>query len=416
MKKLLALLLAMAMILALGACGAKTEAPAEEPAPAEEAPVEEAPAEEAPAEEAPAEEAPAEEAPAEEAPATSGEASSDEPAGEDVLEETFEVLYPDVEPLTITFNCAFQENENGGVVSKHFKQALEGMTDGAITVNVSYGGTLFTADDELDACGEGAIQMMLFAHTRHTMELPVLCAIPDFAPGSIQNALDYFEYVMNDSVAGPIIEAEAEEYGIKYLTVNANGANYFLANYEFDSLADMVSKSSAFGNMVPAKYEALGLTVVPVFPWDYYTAFDTGLMDSSQMDGGAMYSMSLQEVAQYWMSDGTFAAGNFITVNLDWWNGLTDGQREAIQAAAENTRAYSLALNQSQTDSLNDNLIADGVTLVEMSDEEAAEWWGVIFDTAANEALAAAEQNGNVDDVKAVLQAAADFTGYDIEF
>ena len=228
MKKLLALLLAAVLVFALAACGggaaeAPAEAPAEEPA-------------EAPAE-AP-DEAPAE-APAE--GSASGEPSSGEPSGEDVLSEDFAVLYPDVEPLNITFNCAFQANESGGIITQHFKNALEGMTDGKITVNVSYGGTLFTPDDELDACGDGAIDMMLFAHTRHTMELPVLCAIPEFAPGSIQNALDYFEYVMSAPTAGDAIQAEAEAYGIKYLSVNANGANYFIANYPFDSLADLVS-------------------------------------------------------------------------------------------------------------------------------------------------------------------------------
>ena len=51
MKKILAMLLALMMVLSLAACGA-SEAPAEEPA---EAPEAEAPAEEAPAEEAPAE-------------------------------------------------------------------------------------------------------------------------------------------------------------------------------------------------------------------------------------------------------------------------------------------------------------------------------------------------------------------------
>ena len=62
MKKYLALLLALAMIFAMAACGQSAPAPA----PTEEPVAEEAPAEEAPAEEAPAEEAPAEEAPAEE--------------------------------------------------------------------------------------------------------------------------------------------------------------------------------------------------------------------------------------------------------------------------------------------------------------------------------------------------------------
>ncbi len=59
MKKILALLLAIAMIAAFAACGAKEEAdPAVEEAPAAEAPAEEAPAEEAPADEAPTDEAP----------------------------------------------------------------------------------------------------------------------------------------------------------------------------------------------------------------------------------------------------------------------------------------------------------------------------------------------------------------------
>ena len=47
MKKILALVLALCMVFALCACGAKTEAPAE--APAAEAPAAEAPAAEAPA-------------------------------------------------------------------------------------------------------------------------------------------------------------------------------------------------------------------------------------------------------------------------------------------------------------------------------------------------------------------------------
>ena len=321
----------------------------------------------------------------------------------------------DVAPLTITFNSSYNETETGGILAKHFKDTLEELSGGAITVNVSYGGTLFTPDDELDACGEGAINMMIFGHTRHTAELPVLCAIPDFAPESIQNAIDYFNYVFADPDAGAAITAEAEAYGIKYLSVNAGGPNYFLANFAFDNLTDLIAKSSAFGNMAPAKFEALGFNVVGVFPWDYYSAFDTGLMDSSQMDGPAMYSMSLFEVAKWWMSDGTFAAGNFITVNEDWWNGLSDAQRELIQAAADDTTAYSIEYNQSEYEKLEENLTANGVTLVSMTDAEFDQWWAAIFDSAASDAQTAAAANGNLDQVNAVLKAAADFTGYDFQ-
>ena len=58
MKKVLALILALTMVLALGACAAKTEAPA---APADQAPADETPADAAPADSTPAEPAPADE-------------------------------------------------------------------------------------------------------------------------------------------------------------------------------------------------------------------------------------------------------------------------------------------------------------------------------------------------------------------
>ena len=376
MKKLLALLLALVMVLALCACGAKTEAPAAAP------------------------EAPAAE-PDAAAPAAEPDAAAPDAGG----------AYTG-EPLSITFNCNYQETETGGILATHFKDTLEEMTGGAITVNIAYGGTLFTSDDELDACGDGAIQMMIFGHTRHADELPLLCAIPDFVPDSVQNAKNYFEYVFADPDAGAAIAAEAEVYGVKYLSVNAGGANYFLANFPFENLTDLSAKSSAFGNMAPAKFEALGFNVVGVFPWDYYSAFDTGLMDASQMDGAAMYSMSLYEKAPYWMSDNTFAAGNLITVNLDWWNGLSAEQQAAIQAAADETADFSVSYNQSEYESLNDNLIANGVTLVEMTDAEFDQWWSAIFDSVASDALAKAEINGTVAETNAVLKAAADFTGY----
>ncbi len=321
-----------------------------------------------------------------------------------------------VDSLTITFNCSYNETESGGIYATYFKEYLEELTDGAITVNISYGGTLFTADDELDACGDGAIDMMIFGHTKHTSELPVLTSIPDFAPDSVQNALDYFDYVLNDEDAGAAIEAEAASYGIKYLSVNAGGANYFVANFEFSNLTELIAGSSAFGNAAPAKFEALGFTVVSVFPWDYYTAFDTGLMDATQMDGPAMYSMSLYEVGSYWMFDNTFAAGNFMTVNADWWDSLTTAQQEAIQEACDATTAYSLTYNEEAYAELNDNLEANGVTLAHMTDAEFDLWWSAIFETVAADALATAAENGNTAEVQAVLQAAADFTGYDISF
>jgi hypothetical protein len=51
-----------------------------------------------------------------------------------------------------------------------------------------------------------------------------------------------------------------------------------------------------------------------------------------------------------------------------------------------------------------------------MTDAEFDQWWSAIFDSQSSDAIAAAETAGNVEAVEAVLQAAADFTGYDIQY
>ena len=371
MKKILAMLLALAMVFALCACG-QTEEAAEEPA----AEVAEEPVAEV-----------------EEA--------------EDVVEEGAEI-----EPLDITFNCTYAETEIGGELAQYFADQCEELSGGAITVNISFGETLFTSADQLDAVGTGAVEMCELGHSNHSDVLPLLCSFPDYAPDSIQNALDYFNYLLFDNAeTSAILTAEAEAAGVKYLNVTAGGANAFVAKYEFDSLDSLIEGSTAFGNMLGDKYIKLGIAnVVAVFPWDYYSSFDTGLMDSTQMGSSAMFSMGVQEVAQYWMYDNTYTAGNFFTVNLDWWNGLSAEQQAVLQQAADAVEAYSVECYTDALATEASDLEAAGCTLIEMTDEEFDRWWSAILTSNESEALANGETNGNVEDVEVILAAVEEFT------
>ena len=373
MKKLLSLLLALAMVMALCACGAaETEAPAEEAAPVEEAA------------------APAEEA----AP----EAAA-------------------IDPLNIQFTTTFQETATGGELVTYFKNALEEATNGAITVDVYYGGTVATDADALDVIATGAMNMTALGHNPHSDKLPLLTGVPDFAPDSVQNALDYFTYLLNENeAAAAALEAEATANGVKFLGALAGGANAFAANIDFDNLTTLIENSRAFGNMEMAKFQALGFTVEAVLPWELYQAFDTGLMDATQMASTSMLQDGVAEVTSVWMYDNTYTAGNFMTVNLAWWNGLTAAQQEAIQAAVDATAAYSVEIYETALETEAQTLEEMGIKLAEITDEEFDLWWSVIMESKVDDTMAKAADNGNEADAQAVLQAAADFTGYELTF
>ena len=311
-KKLLAALLAVMMVASMAACG--SDAASSTTAASAEAPAAEAT-------EAPAAEATA--APAEEAAGSTEEAQAERP-------ESIEC-----DPLTIDFSTVYNETETGGQIIKHFEEYISNLTGGAITMNIFWGGTLFSDPETLDGVNSGAVNMTALGHMPHLATLNYL-AFPGFAPGGTKAALDYFDTLMfKDPETSALIQQEAADNGIIYLNVLAGGANAFCTTYEFTDLDSMISGSKSFGNMDAAIFEKLGFQVTSVGPGDCYDALQRGLIDSTQMGLAPMVSMGWEEVASYWALDGTYSAGNMFTANLEWWNGLTDAQRQAIQQACD---------------------------------------------------------------------------------
>ena len=403
-KKLLAALLAVMMVASMAACGsdaassttaASAEAPAAE---ATEAPAAEATA--APAEEAAGstEEAAA---PAEEAAGSTEEAQAERP-------ESIEC-----DPLTIDFSTVYNETETGGQIIKHFEEYISNLTGGAITMNIFWGGTLFSDPEALDGVNSGAVNMTALGHMPHLATLNYL-AFPGFAPGGTKAALDYFDTLMfKDPETSALIQQEAADNGIIYLNVLAGGANAFCTTYEFTDLDSMISGSKSFGNMDAAIFEKLGFQVTSVGPGDGYDALQRGLIDSTQMGLAPMVSMGWQDVASYWALDGTYTAGNMFTANLDWWNGLSDAQRQAIQQAADEVEEYSAGI-------YDDSIASDCATIeektgnkmVEFSDADVERIWAATFDAKADAAMQTAEANGKTEGMTKILEKAAEITGY----
>ena len=405
-KKLLAALLAVMMVASMAACGsdaASSTTAASAEAPAAEAT--EAPAAEAT--EAPAAEAA--EAPAE-AAGSAAEAATEAPAEE----ETPKADSIECDPLTIDFSTVYNETETGGQIIKHFEEYISNLTGGAITMNIFWGGTLFSDPEALDGVNSGAVNMTALGHMPHLATLNYL-AFPGFAPGGTKAALDYFDTLMfKDPETSALIQQEAADNGIIYLNVLAGGANAFCTTYEFTDLDSMISGSKSFGNMDAAIFEKLGFQVTSVGPGDCYDALQRGLIDSTQMGLAPMVSMGWEEVASYWALDGTYTAGNMFTANLEWWNGLTDAQRQAIQQACDEVEEYSAGI-------YDDSIASDCATIeektgnkmVELSDADIERIWAATFDAKAEAALATAEPNGKTEGMTKILEVAAELTGYD---
>ena len=104
-----------------------------------------------------------------------------------------------------------------------------------------------------------------------------------WAPMSAQNAVDYFNLLtFEDPATAPLIQAEAEALGIKYLGFSAGGSNVFVSTNPFETLADLEGVKFGAGGSIPA-FEALGVEVVNMFPPDGYENLSRGVVEATQM-------------------------------------------------------------------------------------------------------------------------------------
>lgn len=347
-------------------------------------------------------------------PATTPADTSEPTGGDQGGEQGGEPAGSDVEALTIKYSSTFQQTETGGQIQQYFIDKVGELSGGAITVDITWGGTLFDSMGELDAVMDGVVDMIALGHMPHLDTLPYL-SFPGFAPGGTQAALDYFNtLIFDDPETSALIQGEAEALGIKYLNVIPGGANAFCTKYAYTDLDSMVAGSSSFGNFDAALFEALGFQVTSVTPPECYDALNRGLIDGTQMGFAPMVAMAWYEVAPYWSLDGTYTAGNPFTVNLDWWNGLTDAQRDCIQKAADETEIYAAGIYDDAIDADIQTVVdATGNEFVELGQADVDRIWAAVFEAKAADAMNRANTHGVAEGMTTILEKAAEVTGYD---
>ena len=240
-------------------------------------------------------------------------------------------------------------------------------------------------------------------------------SVPNWVTGGTEACLKVYEEVLfNNPETSALVRDELAEHNIIFLNVLPGGANAFCTTYPFTDLESLVAGSKSFGNMDASVFEALGFQVTSMGPGDVYDALQRGLIDGTQMGLTPMVSMQWYDVADYWALDGTYGAGNFISANLDWWNGLSADQQTIIRQASEDVADWSMSKYDAETDNYLATIeAATGNPIVTLSDEDLATIWEASFKASADGAIARASANGKLEGMVKIYELVADMTGVD---
>jgi len=289
MKKIIAALLALMMILSLTACGAK--------APAEEAP-------------APEVEAPAEEAPAEE------EVDLGEPVNL-------------VVSLTAAANAAYSE----GIQAT--KEYVEEASNGNITMEIYYDSSLFTQDEELAAVGMGDCDITISNPTWVSTNSPWV----NMLSGFLFKNYEHMGAVLNGEIGKECFQKISDEQNFLPLNAWYYGARTISLSKDknVQTPADMagINLRMANGDAWLLLGRALGANPTPISFSELYLALQTGVVDGQDNPLPTVNSAKFYEVQECIVMTNHLIDSVWPLINTDKWNSMTEAQQAILMEGLE---------------------------------------------------------------------------------
>lgn len=309
MKKLISMVLALTLVLALAACGAKAPA----------------------------------------APAPGGET----PAGE-VIE--------------ITYGHGFNPGTPQALAAEEFKTRVEKESNGRILVNLFPSGQLGSAKDMFESVQMGTQEIALlptarisgFSPTLQIFDLPFL--FPDR-----ETAYEIF-----DGEVGEQLLATLESTGVKGLSIYEDGFKHFTCGKKLETLADFkgLKFRTMESPIIMEQFKALGANPVPVDFSELYNALQQGAVDGQENPLVTIDSVKLYEVQKYLLLSEHAYLGHVFLVSGSWFDGLDADLQEIISRNAKEIATWERDLVATEEAKYLKTIEDSGVTVVELSPEE----------------------------------------------
>lgn len=324
MKKLLCVALSLIMVLGLAACGGSSApaAPAATQAPAA-------------------------------APAADPEAAASAPSVTLVMAE--------VNPLDTIV----------GKTDAFFKEKVEELSGGSITIDLQAAGVLGSENDVLDAIANGddsidISRISAFALTTYGCTKASLLSIPYTWTGR-----DHFWAFVNSDLAPQFLN-EPQEIGLplRGIFYGEEGFRHFFTNKPVNDIGDLAGMKLRVSNdpVMVGMVNGLGGSATPIAFGELYSALQTGVVDGAEQPIANYKSNAFPEVANYLILDGHTLGAIQVVITDNAWSKLTEAQQAAILEAGKLAQEYNRELSQTAENEVLEQLKAEGCVITEVSD------------------------------------------------
>ncbi len=323
MKKLLALLLALVMVLSLAACGGetKTDAPA----------------------------------------AASGTGNDGDPTNDPAVT----LVYAEVNPLDTIV----------GQTATEFKTQVEKLSGGTITLDVQAAGVLGSENDVLDAMigGSDSIdisRISAFALSNYGCSKATLLSIPY----TFVDRAHFWAFANSDMASEFLNEPQEVGIPLRGLFYGEEGFRHFFTVNPVSTMKDLAGMKLRVSNdpVMNGMVNGLGASPTVVSFGELYSALQTGVVDGAEQPIANYKSNAFPEVANNLILDGHTLGAIQAVITDTAWAKLTADQQAVLLEAGKLTQAFNAELSEGAENEVLEQLKAEGCNVVEVADK--TEW------------------------------------------
>lgn len=287
-------------------------------------------------------------------------------------EESISNGYPttDMPEVTLVYAEVNPLDTIVGQMATDFKNKVEELSDGKITIEIEAGGVLGSENEVLDAMlSSGIIDMSrisAFSLTNYGGQKSMLLSLPY----TFVSRDHFWNFATSDLAKEFLMEPQENGFGVRGLYYGEEGFRHFFTIKEITGLDNFKGMKLRVSNdpIMNGLVEGLGASPTEISFNELYSALQTGIVDGAEQPIVNYNSNAFGEVAPNLILDGHTLGAVQVIITDEAWNKLNADQQAIIMKAGEYASQQNRANSEIKEKEALEQLKSQGVNIVEVND------------------------------------------------
>lgn len=268
-------------------------------------------------------------------------------------------------------NYFAEDHPQNVALREKFKPMIEEESGGALEVQIFPNNTLGAEKEFYDGVRNGTIEMGVPGLIMQA-DIPKM-GVPEWP--FLFKDFEHAKNVLNGPIGDELTEDLESEHGVVPLAWSANGFRMFSSNQTIESIDNFKGLRIRMPN-IPNYIklgELLGTNVTPLAISEVFTALEQNVVDGQDNPIATLRASGWHEVQSDVLESKHMFSPNLFIANAEFWNALTDEQREIIETASMETAEYEFELLEKSYEDDKKFLQDNGVKFTTPSEDFSAE-------------------------------------------